>query len=143
MAETDESGSSKTCTSLPIRLMEVNPCTLQDTSKRKSYLDQSRSAGVHIMFAQEIRRRQSGIFAEHGFILACYAADSGGHGGCMIAVSATFPVSSPVANSLLPATVSRDDLNLIHAGHRIIVVRIATPRFSALCVSIHGFHIET
>ena len=54
-ADAGEASNSKTCVSLPVRLLQVNPCTRRDLSKRRAYLSQCRAEKVHIMFAQETR----------------------------------------------------------------------------------------
>jgi len=136
--ELHEADCNAACTSLPIKLVQINPCTLRDAAKRKSYFDQARSAGAHVLFLQEMRRRQYGISVENGFITASSAADKGGHGGCMISVSASLPFASDANGSLLPAKVVRDDVNILYGDPRTLIVRVAAPRFQSICVSIHG-----
>ena len=85
--EVADAGGSKTLRSPLLRVMQVNPCTLRDTTRLRNFLGQCRKMQVHIVFAQEHMRRWGGIFEEAGYTLAQSSADAGVHGGCLVAVS--------------------------------------------------------
>lgn len=140
--EISEANSSPVCPSLPIRPLQLNRCAFRDATKRKSYFDQACSMETHVIFMQETMRRLYGISEENGFIMASSSADSGGHGGCMVAISVSLSFAPPVEGSLLPSKVSRDDVNILCGDHRMIIVRVSAPRFQSICVSVHGLDCD-
>ena len=89
-------------------------------------------------FCARAQKKVGRYFQEFGFTLAQSAADSGGHGGCMVAVSQTLSFADPITDSGLSLEVGKDDVNLIVGNHRVTIVRIAAFRTQSLCVSAHG-----
>ena len=47
--EVADAGCSKTLRSPPLRVMQVNPCTLRDTTRLRDFLGQCRAMQIHIV----------------------------------------------------------------------------------------------
>ena len=97
---------------------------------------------VHILFCQVAIRKKYGIANEHGYITASSSADNGGHGGCMVVVSAPLPFSDAIEGSILTEKVTSNDVNILYSDHRPIIVRISAPCFQAACISIDGLDFD-
>ena len=124
-------------TSLPLRLVQVNPCTLRSKDKLDSFLKQFSCGKTHIFFAQEHRRKHTCVVSDGGYTLAFCGAESGGHGGCLVGVADHLDFVGSQLDPLSPVKVINVDVNIIHVEQRIVVTRVSSPCFQAVCVSIH------
>ena len=123
--------------SLPLKLVQVNPCTLRQGWKRIAYLKKFKAAKVHIIGGQEFRRKHDDIFSEAGYTIAQTASDNG-HGGCFLMISDTLPFAPDVDGCVMPTPISRDHVNLLHGTPRILIARVVAPRCQLLCCVFHG-----
>ena len=53
-------------------------------------------------------------------------------------ISDTLPFAPDLDGCVMPTTISRDHVNLLHGTPRILVVRIVAPRCQLLCCVFHG-----
>ena len=57
--------------------------------------------------------------------------------GCIIAVSDSLAFADSIPDCPLPTSVNEKDVNILHSDLRILIVRIAAPRFQSFACSLH------
>lgn len=136
--QTDASATTVAVSSLPIKMVQVNASTLRVTAKYKLYLRQFRTRRVHMIGFEETRRRAFGIAVDEGYVVAHSPSTEDGSGGVALAVSTTQPFGDVPDDSVVPAKISKDDVNILVVTCRLLLVFISAPSFQTFVMVAHG-----
>ena len=122
----EKAAAEKNCKTATARLhlVQANCNTLRTRNKRRGYLHQFRSDGIHMAGVQEPRRNFTGVLTEAGYIIAQSAANPDGSGGAILAVSNYLDFAAPVEGCCLPLGVSEECVSMIIAKPKAMYVRI-------------------
>ena len=108
---------------------------LNGTSKKAIVLHQLGKRRVHAAGIQEARGFKDGISVDDGFLVCSSAATSAGSFGCALALNTKEPWFKYDGKDIF---VGRQDVAIVHASPRLLLVTVSTRASNMLFVVPHG-----
>ena len=117
-----------------MRIFHFNPSTLRCEVKMKSFAEQMHKEAAIVGTFPEARHKHTGIVTKNGFAVATSACKPNGSGGCAIWLNLKKPVTT--INGV-PVCLSEDDISIIVAQPRRLVVSVTSPAMQCIIVCLH------